>query len=90
MERGGITGASVNSVPEQVTNGEAQSVETALLDASCRTESGYTARLIEFRTTKVDEFLTTNATEISQARTARNTEIANAEQVLAERGIQVN
>ena len=90
MERGGITGASVNSVPEQVTNGEAPSVETALLDASCRTESGYTARLIEFRTTKVDEFLTTNATEISQARTARDTEIANAEQVLAERGIQVN
>jgi hypothetical protein len=90
MERGGITGASVNSIPEQVTNGEAPSIETALLDASCRTESGYTARLIEFRTTEVDEFLTTNATEISQARTARDTEIDNAERVLAERGIEVN
>jgi hypothetical protein len=90
MSRGGISGASHGSIPQQVTTGEATSVDTALLDARCRAESGYTDRLIEFRTTKVNEFLATNATEISEAEAARYTEVNNAKQVLSEQGITVD
>jgi len=89
MARGGITGASINSIPAQVANGEATSINTALLDARCRTETGYTTRLVEFRTAAVKDFLTTNAAEVNQTRAPRTTEISNAEAVLAEQGIEV-
>jgi hypothetical protein len=89
MTRNGIADARVGSIPRPVADGTISSVEAAVTDAECRTESGYTDRLISFRTAAVADYLAQNADAIANAETARSIEVANAEQVLLERRITV-